>query len=87
MNALEGWNQQQALREGWRLKKVFLRTVIFAEITGPFGFRKSAKDEFPPIRKWGDILAADAKALAFVRQKAREGSAYHIDALARTQLL
>lgn len=29
----------------------------------------------------------DALALAFVQARAAEGSAYHIDALARTQLL
>ena len=33
---------------------------------------------------WGQ---ANQRALAFVQKKAAEGSAYHIEALARTQLL
>lgn len=35
----------------------------------------------------GEWEASKGKALAFVQQCAAEGSAYHIEALARTQLL
>lgn len=80
MNAKDGWDTQQAEQEGW---------FIFNPSEGDpslCAFHKSDFFRGESLTIEGERLA-DAKALAFVQQRAREGSAYHIDALARTQLL
>lgn len=72
---LQGWNKTQCRSEGWN---------IYPDTTPFIG----VWDGSLAVSTVGmTVVEADAKALAFVQQKAREGSAYHIDALARTQLL
>ena len=82
------FDNKQALTEGWILMPdgggsfEIQSDDFFEKDNGrpsPFG----SMPEDPPKAH----AVCDAKALAFVQQKAREGSAYHIDALARTQLL
>lgn len=73
-------NKQQAYAEGWDMCDVGNGEVtpkIFA-LFGRFGCGQAVN------LSWA---VADAKALQFVQAKAREGSAYHIEALALTQLL
>lgn len=67
------WDNKQANEEGWFVTKTgeLYATPEF------FGLAYDGKTWKP----------ADKLALQFVQQKAREGSAYHIDALARIQLL
>lgn len=73
---LEGWDQACAMAEGWFIYR-YDPICISATVPGPF-----CSDHWTYCR--GEI---DNRALAFVQQRAREGSAYHIEALARTQLL
>jgi|JI8StandDraft_1071087.scaffolds.fasta_scaffold232324_2 hypothetical protein len=76
---LDGWSNARAYREGWKLAKLFNEDTL--RIIGAEGgeFRRKYRGQGWPL--------INMKALAFVQQKAREGSAYHIEALARTQLL
>jgi len=80
MNAKDGWDNSQATTEGWFLfspqdgcpsVSAFFESIFFS------GISKTVEGE----------RLADAKALAFVQAKAAEGSTYHIDALARIQML
>jgi len=75
---LDGWDDNQARIEGWFVHE------YAGEVGGITAFASSAFFREASYPKDGE---ADAKALAFVQQRAREGSAYHIEALARTQLL
>jgi len=69
----DAWSNVQAETEGWFVTKT-------GELYATPGFFGLAYD----VKTW---KPADKLALQFVQQKAREGSAYHIDVLARTQLL
>ena len=73
-------NERQDHAEGWELcdEGDGEETPEIYALFGHFGCDLAVKVSW---------AVADAKALAFVQQKAREGSAYHIEALARTQLL
>jgi len=76
MSALAGWDNLQAEKEGWRIGHTFNE--------GPFiGFMY---EERLPGYEPG-MKPREFDAIAFVQAKAAEGSAYHIEALARTQLL
>lgn len=84
MSIAEVWDELKAHSEGWSLGTESGKPKVLAT-PGRFGCGKDP-------RTWvaADVKAlafVQAKALAFVQQKAREGSAYHIEALARTQLL
>ena len=72
---MSDWDDTQARSEGWLLADE--GNIIFA-LHGCFGLDMSRSTDYRPN---------DGLALAFVQQKANEGSAYHIEALARTQLL
>lgn len=74
MNAPE-WNPNQALDEGW----------ILLPNPGPDGWRivsgtKHALYSNDPLHR-NPLSVLDDLALAFVQHRAREGSAYHIEAL------
>jgi len=71
---MSDWDNTQARSEGWLLDE---GNVIIA-LNGCFGLRLHQSSDFRP---------SDARAIAFIQQKAKEGSAYHIEALARTQIL
>jgi hypothetical protein len=74
MSDWDGWDLNQAIQEGWFIdsdNRIDARSKHF-------GCRLAFQETYEPAR---------ARALAFVQAKAAEGSAYHIDALARTQLL
>ena len=66
------WDDTQAISEGWYISAIDGQIKRGFDIAGS----SSASPEF--LDQW---------VLAFVQQRAREGSAYHIEALARTQLL
>lgn len=66
------WDDTQASSEGWYISTIDGQIKMGFDIAGS----SSASPEF--LDQW---------ALALVQQRAREGSAYHIEALARTQLL
>jgi len=72
---LTKFNRWQAFDEGWRFSGS--STTIIVARHGGFGCDGQDTSTY---------AAADAKALAFVQQKAREGSAYHIEALMIAQL-
>ena len=72
---MSDWDDTQARSEGWLL--VDEDKVIFA-LHGCFGL---------DMNQSSDYRLSDARAIDFVTRRAREGSAYHIEALARTQLL
>jgi hypothetical protein len=72
---MSDWDNTQARSEGWLL--VDEDNVIVA-LNGCFGLDMNPSSDYRP---------SDARAIAFIQQKAKEGSAYHIEALARTQLL
>jgi hypothetical protein len=74
-----GWDHSQAHSEGWWLFELSKPPIILSD--------SLTCKELPGYRATGDTRALDALARAFVQQRAREGSAYHIEALARTQLL
>ena len=83
----ERFDNTQAMAEGWILMPdgegfEIQSDDFFLEYNNnpnPFGSTTTDTAE--------QHVVCDAKALAFVQAKAAEGSAYHIDALARTQLL
>jgi len=75
MNALGGVLDYQAYDEGW-----------FLGVEGQSIWAYSNSVFYEDLDR-DDHESANRRALAFVQQKAREGSAYHIEALARTQLL
>ena len=78
----EPWDNRTATEEGWYLIMINGRCTIQAYYAFENQFNKPGPFVCGPgIEGW------DAKALQFVKYKAAEGSAYHIDALARTQLL
>lgn len=78
MNASDGWDPQQAEQEGWFIWHI--------SVKGPFiGFKHERR--LSGYKSGMNASEYDALALAFVQARAAEGSAYHIDALARTQLL
>ncbi len=76
---MNDWSETQALREGW---------VVFDKQIEPYRRYTTRFGKPNPFMKmpgsWDEYCM---RALAFVQRKAAEGSAYHIDALARTQLL
>jgi len=79
MNALEGWDRDQARQEGWVLVSLFEEdTPSIMGATGGVFHSNYVGEGWPTV---------DMKAVEFVKDRAAEGSAYHIDALARTQLL
>ncbi len=72
MNATQR-DPYQSEEEGWFLTECN-KICAFG---GRFGCRADLLSTYPE---------ADAKALAFVQRRAREGSAYHIEALMTAQL-
>lgn len=72
---MSDWDDTQARSEGWLLAD---EDNVIVALHGCFGLDMSQSSDYRP---------SDARALAFVQQKAREGSAYRIEALARTQIL
>ena len=72
---MDAFDDTQAEEEGWDITSGGIGVAAY------FGHFGCASDD--PITRG----TADALALAYVQQRAAEGSAYHIDALARTQLL
>ena len=79
---MSDWDNEQARREGWGL------FVLFEKPELQVGYDYEAYFKEPhPFRGGRTLEDWDAAALRFVKDKAAEGSAYHIDALARIQLL
>lgn len=74
MTDISDFDRRQAFDEGWRFSG--LATPLVAR-HGHFGCDGQNINTYPE---------ADARALAFVQQRAAEGSAYHIEALMLTQL-
>lgn len=74
------FDQDQAISEGWILYGDTHSASVMALATSTF--LGSAVGNTIIARE----QSADALALQFVQQKAKEGSAYHIHALAITQL-
>lgn len=78
----DAWSNAQAKEEGWYL-------IAFGghpEIQAWYDYELFTTKPHP-FKTVGSYSTWDLKALAFVQAKAREGSAYHIESLARTQLL
>lgn len=78
MSRLAGWDGIQAENEGW---------FIFEFEATAMEICAYARSNFQKSQSYKHYKNGDLAALAFVQQRAAEGSAYHIDALARTQLL
>lgn len=82
------WDDTQARSEGWLIKRE-------GWTMWPVGFIKDSRrktigvysSDLDGYDSCTTLAEMDQCALAFVQQKAAEGSAYHIDALARIQLL
>ena len=72
---MSDWDDTQARSEGWLL--VDEDNFIIA-LHGCFGLDMNQSSDHSP---------SDARAIDFVTRRARAGSSYHIEALARTQLL
>jgi len=75
----EGFDNTQAESEGWRLD-------LWGGVAS-IGAGFESRHKLRGFRWRMTLHQANELARQFVRDKAAEGSAYHIDALARTQLL
>lgn len=64
------FDNTQAFMEGWHITNHYKQRIVQALSR-------------QPRERWSE---ADARVLQFVKDKAAEGSAYHIEALAITQL-
>lgn len=73
----KGWCHKQSKLEGWIL---FSAQDEVPEILGVYGGQFHKDEDF-------SLSLSSSRALQFVKEKAREGSAYRIEALARTQIL
>jgi len=76
-----GWTGQQAHREGW-----YVGTYSASEARYKLDIRAFSGHFGSVVGKLSTFREADARALAFVQQRAAEGSAYHIEALMLAQL-
>ena len=74
------FDQDQAISEGWVLYRDTPSAFVMALATSTFLGSATGSNIIAREK------SADALALQFVQQKAQEGSAYHIHALAITQL-
>lgn len=75
----EDFDNTQAESEGWRL--------ALGSGVASIGAGFESRHKLRGFRWHMTLHQADELARQFVKDKAAEGSAYHIDALARTQLL
>lgn len=73
------WQDSQAHREGWWLSELARTPCIFSCAL--------TQSKLPGYRAGLNVLELNVLARNYVKEKAAEGSPYHIEALARTQLL